>query len=114
MSYSFEILGVLPVLTFFNYQQRHEENPNRGKTYLFSYECSLDAFIKSTKLIPSKPNWDWDEVTNIIIKFWLRNEEKIRYWKNELVTEKQEENIIVAQVVNFEALRNELESLFLA
>ncbi|WP_013323174.1 hypothetical protein [Gloeothece verrucosa] len=112
MSYSFDIIGITPVLTFFNYQQQHEHNPHRGKTHLGSYECSLDSFIKSTKMVPSRPNWDWDEVTNIMIKFWLKNEDKIRYWKNELTRGKQEENIIVARVVNFEALRNELESLF--
>ncbi len=109
--YSFEILGVSPVWDFFNYQQKHEQNPQRSKTHLASIECSLDGFINSTKLIPKKPNWNWDEVTNIIIDFWLGNEQQVRYWKKQLAASEQE-NFLVARVVNFQMLRCELESLF--
>lgn len=111
MSYSFDLLGVAPILKFFEHQQRVEQNPYRGKAYLGSYKCSLDAFIQSTQTLPYKPNWDWDEVVKTIVNFWLRHEDKVRYWKSELETLGQE-NVIVAQVTNFEAMRSELETLF--
>jgi hypothetical protein len=111
MSYNFDIVGVTPILSFFNYQQRHEQNPKRGKTYIGSYKCTLDAFIESTKIIHRQPNWNWDEVINTIINFWLKHEDKIQYWKQEL-TALGGDNIIVARVVNFDILRTELESLF--
>lgn len=110
MSYTFDIIGVTPVLTFFNYQQRHEQNPHRGQTHLGSYDCTLDAFIKSTKMISKKPDWDWDEVVNIMVNFWLKNEEKVRYWKAEL-DNLGKDNLIVAKVVSFDALRYEFENL---
>ncbi|OKH25666.1 hypothetical protein NIES593_04870 [Hydrococcus rivularis NIES-593] len=111
MSYSFDLVGVVPVLKFFEHQQRVEQNPHRGKAYLGSYQCTLDAFIKSTQAIPYKPNWDWDEVVRTIVDFWFKHEAKVRYWRSELEILGQE-NVIVAQVVNFEAMRTELESLF--
>lgn len=110
MSYSFDIIGVAPVLTLFNYQQQVEQNPKGGKTYLGSHTCTLDSFIQSTQIIPYKPDWDWDEVVTTIINFWLNHEENIRYWKAELETVGQE-NLLVARVTNVNALRWEFESL---
>lgn len=111
MSYAFDIIGVTPLIEFFNYQQRHEQNPKRSKTYLGSYNCTLDAFIESTTMVHKQPYWDWDEVVNTIVNFWLKHEDKIQYWKQELTTVGQD-NIIVARVVNYDVLRSELESIF--
>ncbi len=110
MSYSFDIVGVTPILTFFNYQQKVDNNPQRAKTYLPSYECSLDAFIKSTEIIPNKPDWNWDEVLEAMIKFWLHNENSVKQWKYQLESAKND-NLIVARVANFDILRHELEHL---
>lgn len=111
MSYGFDIIGTTSILEFFNYQQRHEQNPKRSKTYLGSYNCTLDAFIESTQMVHQQPNWDWDEVINTIINFWLKHEDKIQYWQQEL-TPLQPQQLIIARVVNFEVLRTELESVF--
>lgn len=108
MSYSFDLLGVAPILKFFEHQQRIEQNPYRGQAYLASHECSLDALIKSTQTIAHKPDWNWDEVVQTIVNFWLKHEDKVKYWRQELETVGRE-NIIVARVINFEALRTELE-----
>jgi hypothetical protein len=111
MSYNFEIIGITPVLTFFNYQQEVEVSPKRSKTYLGSYQCTLDSFIESTKMIPKKPAWDWDQVIETIVNFWLKQEDSIRHWKFEF--ERSEQNhLLVARVANLDCLRVELEQIF--
>lgn len=110
MSYSFDIIGVTPVLDFFYYQQKVEQNPCRSKAYLGSYECTLDSFIQSTEMIPKKPNWNWDEVIESIVDFWLHQEEAINQWKKTF-DDSPEENLIVARVANVQWLRNEFKSL---
>ncbi len=111
MCYNFEIIGITPVLTFFNYQQELETNPKRSKAYLGSYDCTLDAFIESTKMIPQKPEWNWDEVVETMIDFWLKNEATVKQWKSELDNNIEEDNLIIARIANFSALRSELEKL---
>ena len=110
MSYNFEIIGITPVLTFFNYQQELETNPKRSKAYLGSYDCTLDAFIESTKIIPQKPEWNWDEVVETMIDFWLKNGATVKQWKSEL-DNIEEDNLIIARIANFSTLRTELEKL---
>jgi hypothetical protein len=110
MSYSFDIIGVTPVLDFFYYQQQVEQNPKRSKAYLGSYECTLDGFIQSTEMIPKKPDWNWDEVLDSIVKFWLHHSDGIQKWKNELETIGND-NLIIARIANVSLLRNELENL---
>ena len=110
MSYNFELIGITPVLTFFNYQQTVGTNPQRSKAYLGSYQCSLDALIASTQMIPEKPAWDWDEVVETMIKFWLNHEDTIKEYKLKF-NHAQNDNLIVARITNFEALRHEFEQL---
>ncbi|GAB4536678.1 MAG: hypothetical protein Tsb0014_24690 [Pleurocapsa sp.] len=110
MSYNFELLGITPILTFFNYQQEVEKNPRRSKVYLASHQCTLDAFIESTKIIPQKPEWNWDEVIQTTINFWLTNEDDIKHWKMQLETT-AEESLLVARIANLDSLRHELEQL---
>ena len=111
MSYNFEIISITPVLTFFNYQQQVENDPQRSKAYIGSYFCTLDAFIESTEMIPQKPQWNWDEVIETMINFWVSHEDVVRLWKQEL-DNAQDNNLIIARVANVEALRQEFEHLF--
>lgn len=110
MNYTFEIIGITPILTFFDYQQKLEQDKNRSKTYLGSYQCSLDGFIESVDTIPKKPDWNWDDVVGSMVAFWLKNEAKVRYWQQRF-NPVPKEAIIVAKVANIDALRLELESL---
>ena len=110
MAYNFEIIGIMPILTFFNHQQATETNPKRSKAYLGSYHCTLDAFIESTQMIPQKPQWDWDKVIETTIDFWLKHEQTIKHWKLQLDNTNRE-NLIVARITNFDLLRDELENL---
>jgi hypothetical protein len=110
MSYSFDIIGISPVLNFFNYQQKIEQHPSPSKTYVGSYRCTLDAFIQSTELTPRKPDWDWDDVVGSIVQFWLSHEEAVQHWQDTLA-DAEDDSLIVARIANFESLRTELESL---
>ncbi|MEL4896893.1 hypothetical protein [Crocosphaera sp. Alani8] len=110
MNYFFDILGTTSLLTFFNYQQQVEQNENRATAYLGSYQCSLDGFLESVNNIPKKPDWDWDNVVESIVSFWLKNEDKVRYWQNNF--KPIDSNIlIVARIGEIEGLRYEFESL---
>jgi hypothetical protein len=111
MSYTFDLIGVTPTLTFFNYQQQVEQHPQRSQAYLGSYECTLDAFIRSTEMLPNKPEWEWDEMIKTIVNFWLKQVEIVQYWKNELEAT-GDDNLLIARVANLQLLRKELESLW--
>ncbi|MFN5515214.1 MAG: hypothetical protein ACK5CA_10800 [Cyanobacteriota bacterium] len=111
MAYTFDILGVTPVFTFFNYQQDVEQRPERSLAYVGSYDCTLDSLIKAMELIPRRPDWDWDEVTQTLINFWLRNAESIEVWKQELNSLGKKDNLLVGRVANVERLRQAFESL---
>ncbi|NEO25431.1 MAG: hypothetical protein F6K03_00670 [Kamptonema sp. SIO4C4] len=110
MSYTFDIVGLASVVTFFNYQQKVERNPQRSKAYFGSQLCTLDAFIESADLIPQKPDWNWEEVVQSMIHFWVRHEEQIRYWQEEL-EQATADNLLIGRVANVPALRSELETL---
>lgn len=110
MSYCFDIVGITPVLDFFYYQQKVEQNPYRSKAYLASYECTLDSFIQSTEIIPQKPDWNWDEVIESIIDFWLHQEQEIEKWKMRCL-EAKDEILIVGRVANVNLLRRDFNSL---
>lgn len=111
MSYSFDIVGISPVLQFFTQQQRSEANPHRSTAYVSSYICTLDSFIEATEIVPQKPDWDWNQVVDAMIVFWLNQEDKVRRWKSEFET-LEGEHLIVGRVANFESIRGELENLF--
>lgn len=111
MAYQFELIGISPVLTFFYQQQRFEKTPVRSKAFLGSYECTLDAFIDSTKLIHQKPQWNWDEVTSIMVDFWLTQGDNIREWRTQLA-KAGTDSLLVGHVINTKVLRNEFETLF--
>jgi hypothetical protein len=110
MHYTFDILGVTPVFTFFNYQQEVENNPRRSMAYLGSPECTLDGLIQATELIPDKPDWDWDAVVKTMVNFWLHHESNIQTWRREMASF-SEATLLVARVANTQVLRQEFEAL---
>jgi hypothetical protein len=112
MSYSFDIIGIAPVLQFFNHQQRVETTRDRSQAYLGSYCCTLDAFIAATEAVHRRPDWDWDAIVSTIVAFWLSQETDIRHWKQQFAAVQGSQNLIVARVVNYDSLRHEFETLF--
>ena len=111
MKYTFDLVGVSPVLQFFNHQQQNQKQPqHQGVEYLGTHICTLDAFLASVETIPENWGWNVDQVVETVIKFWLNNSESINYWKRRL-TDAGRDNLIVARVADFTALQAEFESL---
>jgi hypothetical protein len=111
MTYTFDIVGVSPVLNFFNHQQQSWQKPQpQGVEYLGTSICTLDAFLESVESVPSKWDWNLDQVVDTVIEFWLNNAESIQYWKARL-SDAGRDNLIVARVADFTALQAEFESL---
>ena len=111
MKYSFELLGISPILDFFNHQQKFiHKDPSAGIEYLGSYQCTLDAFIESVETVSPKPGWEMDRVVDTVIQFWMNNSEHIRYWKARL-DDAGRENLLVARLADLKSLKTEFESL---
>ncbi len=108
--YKFDIIGVAPVLYFFNYQQT-QEHMQTGVAYVSSYECSLDALIKSVEGVAYDQNWDMDVLVRSVLDFWLDNWDSVKYWKLRL-QDAGEGMVLVGRVGDDRALRKELEVLF--
>lgn len=111
MTYTFDILGVAPLLTVFEYQQQSAQSRDRSRAYLSSPQCTLDGLIQAADLLPTKPDWNWDEVVTHMINFWLKNEARVRYWQEQLTVVGQDK-VIVVRVANVDVLRGEFERLF--
>ncbi|MBD2102462.1 hypothetical protein [Leptolyngbya sp. FACHB-261] len=111
MAYTFEILGVSPILQFFYQQQTILQQPQRsGPEYLGAYRCTLDAFIESVETSLPVRGWELDKVVDTVVNFWIENSDNIQYWKRQL-TDAGSENLLVARVANFKVLRAEFEFL---
>jgi len=111
MSFIFEILGVSPVLHFFNYQQEilHQE-AQTGVEYLGSYKCTLDALLASVETVPHKRGWNADEVVDTVIDFWMNNLDSVHHWKQRL-EDAGDQNLLVARLADFRSLQTEFERL---
>jgi hypothetical protein len=110
MKFTFDIVGVSPVLHFFSHQQQNSYLPKHGVEYISTYICTLDAVIESVEPIPEKWGWDTDEVIGTVIKFWINNGESVDYWKSRL-TDAGNDNLLVARVADINALQGEFEAL---
>lgn len=111
MKYTFDILGVSPLLLFFQQQQELiQKSPIIGVEYLATPKCTLDGFIQSVEPVTSDRGWDLNEVVGVMIEFWMQHSETISYWKSRL-EDAGSENLLVARVANLNGLQQELELL---
>lgn len=111
MKYTFDLVGVSPVLQFFNHQQQsQQQSQHQGVEYLGTHICTLDAFLESVETVPAKWGWNLDQVVDTVVDFWLNNSESINYWKRRL-SDAGKDNLLVARVADFTALQAEFESL---
>lgn len=112
MSYTFEILGVSPVLHFFNCQQEIlVQQPRTGVAYLGSYKCTLDTLLESAETTAHSQGWHLDQVVDTVVSFWINNMESIRHWQDRLQTA-GDQSLIVSRLADLKSLRSEFEWLF--
>jgi hypothetical protein len=112
MKYSFDIVGVSPVLHFFNQQQKCSiQTQSQGVEYLGAPICTLDAFIETVESVPASYSWEIDEVVKTVIDFWMHNSESIGYWKSRLL-DAGKDNLIVTRIASIHALQAEFDMLF--
>ncbi len=110
--FSFNIIGVAPILHFFNYQQEQTHDPQKaGVTYLSSHHCSLDAVLRTIDHTEFDPTWNTNDVMQSAIDFWLSNLDSVTHWQQRL-NDAGNETILVSRVAHTQALRNELETFF--
>lgn len=112
MQYTFELLGVSPVLYFFDYQQQHTQNTKHQVIeYLGSNKCTLDAFIQSVETVPpTKWGWELEQVINTMISFWVKNADSVQYWQARL-KDAGDNTLVIARVSDIKALSEEFEFL---
>jgi len=112
MKYTFEIVGVSPILYFFQHQQQVVQIPQRqGVKYLGAYKCTLDAFLKSVETISFKQDWNLEQVVDTVISFWMHNSDTIQYWKSRFDDAGGKDNLLVARVADVNGLKAEFEAL---
>ncbi|MCL2929391.1 MAG: hypothetical protein O4861_23790 [Trichodesmium sp. St16_bin4-tuft] len=110
MQYTFELLGISPVLHFFNQQQKLQGEDNLNVEYLGNRKCSLDLFLKSVETISSQRSWRPDKVVETVINFWMNNPDSVQYWNSRL-KDAGEDNLLVARVGDIKSLRKSFELL---
>jgi hypothetical protein len=112
MSYTFEILGVTPVIHFFNHQQSvSQKSTTPGVEYLGSFTCTLDAVLDVMEPVTLKNGWERDQAVNTVIQFWVNNADRIHYWKLRL-RDAGTQSLMVSRLGTARSLRNEFERLF--
>ena len=111
MSYTFEILGISPLLDFFTQQQKiNKKIENYKLEYLGIYTCTLDCLLESVETISLHKHWEKDRVLDTVINFWIKNPESIEYWTDRLKNA-GDQNLLVARVGDIQGLRKTFESL---
>ena len=110
MQYTFEILGVSPILHFFNQQQKLQAEQDLSVEYLGNRKCTLDVFVESVENVSVNRGWKVDKVVETVINFWMKNSESIQYW-NYRLKDAGQENILVARVGDIKSLRQSFELL---
>lgn len=111
MKYSFDIVGVSPVLYFFDHQQKSWQAPQpQGVEYLGTHICTLDAFLESVESVTATWGGNLDQVIDTVVQFWLNNSESVNYWKARL-SDAGKDNLLVARVADIQSLQAEFEFL---
>ncbi|CDN11285.1 hypothetical protein RintRC_7365 [Richelia intracellularis] len=111
MNYTFGLLGISPVIDFFEHQQKMSQKyHHQGIEYIATQICTLDALIESVELVPSKLDWNLDRVVDTVIQFWLNNSDSITYWKSRL-QDAGRDNLLVGRLADIQSLRHNFESL---
>ncbi|WP_353258858.1 hypothetical protein [Prochlorothrix hollandica] len=91
MAYSFNLLGISPILDFFSHQQNRQGHiAQGGAAYVGTHECKLDTFIRSVEEVSPPRGWNLDQAVDAVIQYWMTNEGYVRHWQQRLQDAGQE------------------------
>ncbi|MBW4651943.1 MAG: hypothetical protein KME20_02630 [Kaiparowitsia implicata GSE-PSE-MK54-09C] len=110
MQYSFELVGIAPILNFFNHQYNTEAQRLSGAEYLATHRCTLDAFLESAETVVPERGWNLDRVVDDVIEFWLNNAEQVNHWKQRL-QDAGADTLLIGRLGDYKAMQIEFESL---
>jgi hypothetical protein len=111
MTYTFEIVGVAPVVQFFQHQQDRSQQPRTpGVAYFGSYCCTLDAVLQAMEFAAPERSWQQDTAVETVLAFWLQNADRIQYWKQRL-EDAGTENLLVSRLADLRSLQSVFEQL---
>lgn len=110
MKYTFDLVGISPILSFFYQQQELQDKSSFGVEYVGNQKCSLDTFIASVEQVSPDRGWDLDQAVDSVINFWVNNSERVQYWKTRL-NDAGQDNLLVARVADLKSLKTTFESL---
>ncbi|HEY9648202.1 MAG TPA: hypothetical protein V6C88_17630 [Chroococcidiopsis sp.] len=114
MNYAFEIIGISPILSFFNFQaDMQHQRTARGAEYFGTHHCTLDALLEGVQPLPPQRGWNLDQVVDTVINFWINNGEQVGQWRQRLA-DAGDATVLVARVADLSALKDEFEHLFSA
>ncbi|MBD1845068.1 hypothetical protein H6F89_17010 [Cyanobacteria bacterium FACHB-63] len=109
--YTFDIVGVSPILSFFNQQQTiTQKNLSTGVEYVSTFECTLDALIHSVETVSPQHEWHLDQVVGTVVSFWMQNSDLVHHWKDRL-RDAGKESLLVSRVADIDSLKTEFELL---
>jgi hypothetical protein len=109
MTYTFEIVGVAPVVQFFQHQQ-DRSRPTPGVSYFGSYCCTLDAVLQAMEQSAPGRGWHLDAAVASVLDFWLQNADRIQYWKQRL-EDAGAQNLLVSRLADVKSLQAVFEQL---
>ncbi len=113
MNYTFEILGVSPILHFFKHQQQAtgQGSPRPAVAYVGVHTCTLDACLTSIETSLPPQGWDLESLLDEVVKFWMTHPDSIGHWKRRL-QDAGEDSLLVTRVGTWSLMRWEFERLF--
>ncbi|AFY60275.1 hypothetical protein [Synechococcus sp. PCC 6312] len=110
MTYSFQLLGISPVIQLFQSQQQAIQS-RPDLEYVGVHHCTLDAFVDSVETVALSKGWEAMPVVSTVIEFWVNNPQKIHYWAQRLQSAGHE-NLLMARIGKLEALKSRFDHLF--
>ena len=113
MQYTFELLGITPILDFFNHQQTLVSHPHFLRAeYLGVHQCTLDRVLKELQTVPPERNWDLEIVAQVVVNYWIGRAKTVRYWSDRL-EDAGCNSLLIARIADLHSLRHDLERTFL-
>ena len=113
MKYSFELIGITPIIDFFNHQQHKQRQADGIRAeYIGASNCSLDRFLHHLQDVPLERNWDLTLLSQAVVDYWIASAHTIQYWQQRL-GDAGSSCLVVGRVADTQALRHEFEVMLM-